>query len=373
MSIPTHGYGILTPGTTVLTPIEFSRESPKQNELLLEVLYCGVCHSDVHAIGNSWGHTSYPLVPGHEAVSIHLFLIFRINRSRSRTSDFYIQVCHVQSVGPSARTFSPGDIVGVSNMVNSCLACSACTSGWESHCESATGPTLTSGGYLVPQGDKFTTLGAWSDRLVVREEFVVKIPAGLDISKVAPLMCPGTATYGPLKRFEIKKGESLGIVGIGGPGHLAVMMAKAMGARVIAFTTSEGKRAAAEAMGADLVVLSTNKDAMKSLYRSLDYVLSTIPNAFDPSPYLATLKRRGTMTVMGLLGPYKGVFNNLSLAAWGLKLTGSMIGSVEETRETLQFFADNGLTPIVEMIKLEEINEAVERLKEGGCTISICD
>jgi uncharacterized zinc-type alcohol dehydrogenase-like protein len=250
-------------------------------------------------------------------------------------------------------------------MVNSCLSCSACTSGWENHCESATGPTLTSGGYLIQQGDNFTTLGAWSDRLVVREEFVVKIPPGLDISKVAPLMCPGTATYGPLKRFGIKKGDSVGIVGIGGPGHLAVMMAKAMGARVVAFTTSEAKKEVAEAIGADLVVLSTNKDAMNGLYRSLDYVLSTIPNAFDPSPYLATLKRRGTMTVMGLLGPYKGVLNNLSLAAWGLKLTGSMIGSVVETRETLEFFADNGLVPIVEMIKLDEINEAIGRLKKA--------
>lgn len=153
---------------------------------------------------------------------------------------------------------------------------------------------------------------------------------------------------------------------MGGPGHLAVMMAKKMGAEVFAFTTSESKIEAVKGMGADHVVLSTDKEAMKSLYRSLDYVLSTIPNAFDPSPYLATLKRRGTMTVMGLLGPYEGVMNNLSLAAWGLKLTGSMIGSVGETRETLEFFDRNGIEPEVEMIKLGEINGAIERLKRAN-------
>jgi alcohol dehydrogenase (NADP+) len=338
--IKVRGYGA-TSGDKTIKPMAIERSPPKPNELLIDVLYCGVCHSDVHIIDDAWGFTLYPLIPGHEAVG------------------------RVLSVGSSVTSFKNGDIVGVGCMIDSCLKCSACKEGWENHCEAPTGPTMTYGGYLVPDGSGFNTFGAWSDKLVVREEFVLRIPAGMDLAKAAPLMCPGVATYGPLKRFDIKKGDKIGIVGVGGPGHLAIMMAKAMGAEVTAFTTHEWKRDAAIKLGADNVVLSTDDEAMKKYSKYFHHILSTIPNAFDPMPYLALLSRRGTMTVMGLLGPYKNVVNNIALAARGLSLTGSMIGSIGDTQEVLEVCAEHKIVPIIEIIKLEEISEAIERLKKA--------
>jgi uncharacterized zinc-type alcohol dehydrogenase-like protein len=338
--VQTRGYGVFD-GDTVLKPMSFERPAPKNNELLIDVLYCGICHSDVHAIDNGWGFTIYPCVPGHEATGRVLY------------------------AGPSVEGFSVGDLVGVGCMVDSCLTCSACLEGYENHCEAPTGPTMTYGGYLFPDGSGFNTMGAWSDKLVVRQEFVVKIPVEMDAALAAPLMCPGVDTYGPLKRFNIQKGDKIGIVGVGGPGHMAVMMAKAMGAEVTAFTTHPWKVELIRKLGADNVVLSTNPDQMKKCEKSLQHILSTIPNAFDPTPYLALLKRRGTMTVMGLLGTYKNTMNNFALAARGLSLTGSMIGSMGETREVLDFCVKHKIAPAIEIIKLEEVNTAIERLKKA--------
>jgi uncharacterized zinc-type alcohol dehydrogenase-like protein len=338
--VPTRGYGAES-GDKIVKPMSFKREPPKANELIIDVLYCGVCHSDVHCLDNAWGFTVYPCVPGHEAVGRVLF------------------------AGADVKQLAIGDLVGVGCMVDSCLSCSACLDGYENHCEAPTGPTMTYGGYLLADGSGFNTFGAWADKLVVREEFVLKIPEGMDGAAAAPLMCPGVATYGPLKRFNIQHGDRIGIVGFGGPGHLAVMVAKAMGAEVTVFTTHEWKSEAARKLGADNVVLSTDEAVMKQYGKYFGHILSTIPNAFDPSPYLALLQRRGTMTVMGLLGPYKDVINNFSLASRGLSITGSMIGSIGETREVLEFFADHKLAPIVEMIKLDEVNNAIERLKKA--------
>jgi uncharacterized zinc-type alcohol dehydrogenase-like protein len=334
------GYGAVR-GDTTLRPMKFERPSPRGNEILIDVLYCGVCHSDVHCIENAWGFTLYPCVPGHEAVGRVILL------------------------GDSVKSYSVGDLVGVGCMVDSCLACTACLDGYENHCEAKTGPTMTYGGYLFSDGSGFNTIGAWTDKLVVREEFVVKIPDGMDGATAAPLLCPGVATYGPLKRFNIQKGDRIGIVGLGGPGHLAVMVAKAMGAEVTVFTTRERKFTAARNLGADNVVLSTDSTAMEKYRAYFLHILSTIPNAFDPTPYLALLQRRGTMTIMGLLGPYKETMNNFSLAARGLSMTGSMIGSICETREVLEFFSKHKLVPLIEKIKLEEINVAIARLKKA--------
>ncbi len=341
--IATTGYGThgKTAGNNTLQRMTFERDAPKSNELLVDVLYCGVCHSDVHLLDDSWKATLYPCVPGHEMVG------------------------RVAYVGKEVTKFKVGDTVGVGCMIDSCRTCPACIEGEENHCEGPHGPTLTYNGYLFPNGSRYNTFGGYSNNIVVREEFVLRIPEGMDPAKAAPLLCPGTDTYGPLKRFDIQPGDRIGVVGIGGPGHLAVMMAAAMGAEVTAFTTHESKRAAAMQMGATNVVLSTDEAAMKVYAKYFKHILITIPNTYDVAPYLSLLRRKGSVTAMGMLGPYSEVLNNLSLAAQGLSLTGSMIGSIAESQEVLDFCAEHAIAPWIEVIRIQDINEAIERLKKA--------
>ena len=337
------GYGTTgtTPGDHTLHQMEFERNAPKSNELLIEILYCGVCHSDAHLLDDSWGLTLYPCIPGHEIVG------------------------RVTHAGEDVTKFKVGDIVGVGNMIDSDRTCSACLEGEENHCEGPHGPTMTQGGYLYQDGSHYNTFGGYSNNIVVREEFVLRIPTGMDLASTAPLLCSGTDTYGPLKRFNIKPGDRIGIVGIGGPGHIAVMLAKAMGAEVTAITTHEAKREAALQMGAKNVILSTDESEMKKYARYFDHILATIPNSYDVTPYFSLLRRKGSLTAMGILGPYSRVLNNFSLAAQGLSLTGSMIGSVAETQEVLDFCAERGIRPQVEVIRIQDVNEAIERLKRA--------
>jgi uncharacterized zinc-type alcohol dehydrogenase-like protein len=337
------GYGNAgtIPSDHTLQRMEFKRDAPKSNELLIEVLYCGVCHSDVHLLDNSWGLTLFPCIPGHEIVG------------------------RVTYAGEDVTKFKVGDIVGVGNMIDSDRTCSACLEGQENHCEGPHGPTMTQGGYLFQNGSHYNTFGGYSNNIVVREEFVLRIPKGMDLASTAPILCSGTDTYGPLKRFNIKPGDKIGIVGIGGPGHIAVMLANAMGAEVTAITTHEAKREAALQMGATNVIVSTDESAMKKYARYFDHILATIPNSYDVTPYFSLLRRRGSLTAMGILGPYSKALNNFSLAALGLSLVGSMIGSVAETQEVLDFCAEHGISPQVEVIKIQDVNDAMERLKKA--------
>ena len=340
--ITTTGYGTDgTAGDKTLHRIKFQRNRPKSNELLIDILYCGVCHSDVHILDNSWGLTLYPCIPGHEIVG------------------------RVTYAGEDVTKFKVGDIVGVGNMVDSDLTCSACLEGEENHCEGPHGPTLTQNGYLYSNGSHYNTFGGYSNNIVVREEFVLRIPKGMDLARTAPLLCAGTDTYGPLKRFNIKPGDRIGIVGIGGPGHIAVMLASAMGAEVTAITTHESKREAALQMGAKNVILSSDESAMKKYARYFDHILATIPDSYDVTPYFSLLRRKGSLTAMAILGPYSSILNNFALAGQGLSLTGSMIGSVAETQEVLDFCAEHGIQPWIELIKIQDVNTAVERLKKA--------
>ena len=340
--ITAKGYGAsgsLISGET-LKLMQFDRDAPKDNEVLIEVLYCGVCHSDVHQVENDWKNTIYPCVPGHEVVG---------------------KITHA---GSAVTKFKVGDTVGVGCMIDSCQSCSACQEGEEQFCERPQGPTMTYNGYFMADGSGYNTFGGYSNNLVVREEFLLLIPETLDVSKVAPILCAGVTTYSPLKHWGIKAGDKVGIVGIGGLGHMGVMLAKAMGAEVTAITTHEEKREAALTLGADKVLVSTDADEMKAFEKYFNYVLVTIPDPFDITPYISLIRRRGSLVTVGLLAPYKEPLNNMEIASQARSVGGSIIGGIAETQEVLDFCAQHGILPLVEMINIQDINEAFEKIKD---------
>jgi uncharacterized zinc-type alcohol dehydrogenase-like protein len=340
--IATKGYGAsgdLIGGET-LKPMDFERDAPKDNEVLIDVLYCGVCHSDVHQVENDWKNTIYPCVPGHEVVG-------RVTYAGSAVSKFKI-----------------GDIVGVGCMIDSCKSCSACHEGEEQFCESPHGATMTYNGYFVADGSGFNTFGGYSNNLVVREDFVLRIPEGMDISKAAPILCAGVTTYSPFNHWGVKAGDKVAVVGIGGLGHMAVMIAKAMGAEVTAITTKEEKCMLAKELGADHVIVSENEDEMKQYEKYFKFILVTIPDPFDITPYISLIHRRGNLVTVGLLAPYKEPLNNMEMASQARSVGGSLIGGIAETQEVLDFCAKHNILPEVEMINIEDINEAYEKVKD---------
>lgn len=323
-----------------LKPMEVERTEPKEDEVLIEVLYCGVCHSDVHQVANDWKNTVYPCVPGHEIIG------------------------KITETGAAVTKFKEGDIVGVGCFIDSCRHCQPCLDGEEQFCQGPVGMTMTYNGYWKPDGSDFNTFGGFSSHIVANENYVLSIPKSLDISKAPPILCAGITTYSPLKHFGVKAGHKVGIVGIGGLGHMGVMLAKAMGATVFAITTNEEKREAALALGADQVIISENSDEMKANEISLDFILVTIPEAFDVNPYVTLLRPRGSLVTVGLLGPYKAPTNNMEVAKLDRSIGGSVIGGIAETQEVLDFCAANNILPHVEMINIEEINEAFEKVKK---------
>jgi uncharacterized zinc-type alcohol dehydrogenase-like protein len=327
-------------GAKTLQPMDIQRNPPGPDEILIEVLYCGVCHSDIHQVENDWKNTLYPCVPGHEIIG------------------------KVAEVGNGVSRYSAGDIVGVGCMIDSCRQCRPCQEGEEQFCQGPHGPTLTYNGYWTPDETKFNTFGGFSTHIVAKEAFVVRIPGNLAISAAAPILCAGVTTYSPLNHWGVKKGDKVGVIGIGGLGHMAVMIAKAMGAHVTAVTTKEEKRTAALALGADQVIISSSDGEMKAHAISLDFVLCTIPDGFDVNPYISLLKPRATLVTVGLLGPYKAPTNNMEVARLARSVGGSLIGGVAETQEVLDFCAKHGILPHVEMIKMQDINEAFEKVKD---------
>ena len=323
-----------------LKPMEIERSLPKDDEVMIEVLYCGVCHSDIHQINNDWKNTIYPCVPGHEIVG------------------------KITLVGRNVREFNIGDTVGIGCMINSCKKCKQCTNGDEQFCLGPVGMTMTYNGYWKPDGTDFNTYGGFSSHIVANQKFVINIPNSLDISAVAPILCAGVTTYSPLKQRGIKKGDKVGIIGIGGLGHMAIMIAKAMGAIVVAITTNEEKRDAALALGADEVLFSEDEEAMKRQEISFDFLLCTIPKSFDVNPYVCLLAPRGSLVTVGLLGPYEKPTNNMEVAKYSRSIGASIIGSVAETKEVLQFCAMHNILPHVQMINIKEINEAFDKIKD---------
>ncbi len=291
-------------GGKSLEPMEILRHEPKANELLVEILYCGVCHSDAHQVANDWKNTIYPCVPGHE-------IIGKVIRK-----------------GAAVTRFSQGETVGIGCMVDSCGQCAECNGGEEQYCTGPVSWTATYNGYMKPDGSGYNTFGGYSTHIVVQESFALRIPEGLDIKAAAPILCAGVTTYSPLKRWEVKSGDKVGVVGIGGLGHMGVMLAKAMGASVTAITQHEEKREAALALGADSVLISKDEKAMEAAELSFDYLLVTVPDAFDVNPYICLLKTHGELVTVGLIGPYKGATNNMEVAMHNRSIGGSLIGSL---------------------------------------------
>lgn len=324
-----------------LGPLEFERREPGPNEVAIEVLFCGVCHSDLHQVKNDWGNTIYPCVPGHEIVG------------------------RVTSVGAQVSGFAPGDTVGVGCLVDSCRQCDSCQEGLEQYCEGPVGPTATYNGPMNPDGSGANTYGGYSTRLVVDEHFVLRVPSNLDLQAVPPLLCAGITTYSPLRHWKVSAGQKVGVVGMGGLGHMAVKLATAMGAHVTVFSTDAEKEADARRFGAQDFVLSTDQKAMQARQLSLDFVLSTIPVAHDINPYVMLLKRDSTLALIGALGPFTKPTDNSEVAFHRRSVAGSLIGGIAETQEVLDFCGQHNITAEIELIPMQDINSAFKKMDKG--------
>jgi len=337
--IKSKGYGVKNSTFSTLKPIDFERTEPKEDEVLIDILYCGVCHSDLHQVKNDWGNSVYPCIPGHEIIG------------------------RVIQTGSSVTKHKQGDIVGVGCMIDSCGHCHSCTEGLEQYCEGPKSWTATYNGPMKPDGSN--TYGGYSNNLVVKESFVLRIPQSLDISKAAPILCAGITTYSPMKHWKVKQGDKVGVVGLGGLGHMAVKLAKAMGAEVTVITSSKEKKEAATQLGADHVLFEEEEETMSKAELSLDFTLVTIPDPFDINPYINLLKRDGNLVTVGLLGPYKKPTINMNVAMHRRNISGSLIGGIQETQEVLDFCAEHQILPDVEFIPIQKINDAFEKMQEG--------
>ena len=332
--LPSRGYAAQA-ADSALAPFAFERREPGPTDVQIDILYCGVCHSDLHTARSEWGGTRYPCVPGHEIVG-------RVARAGARVS-----------------RFKAGDNVGVGCMVDSCRTCSSCAEGLEQYCEKG-----FTGTYNGPeQGTGGNTYGGYSNRIVVDEKFVLKIRHPEEkLAAVAPLLCAGITTWSPLKQWKAGPGRVVGVVGLGGLGHMGVKLARALGARVVLFTTSRGKAADALRLGAHEVVLSTDDKAMAAWRNRFDLILNTVAAPHDLDPFLGMLKRDGTLVLVGAPAsphPSPGVFN---LILKRRRLAGSLIGGIAETQEMLDFCAEHGIVSDIETIPIASINEAYERM-----------
>ena len=320
-----------------LEPMDISRREPGPHDVQIAIAYCGVCHSDVHQARAEWAGTLFPCVPGHEIVG------------------------RVVAVGSDVTGYKEGDLVGVGCIVDSCKHCEDCEEGLENYCDhmvgTYNGPTADAPGH---------TLGGYSQQIVVHERYVLRIKHPEDqLAAVAPLLCAGITTYSPLRHWQAGPGKKVGLVGIGGLGHMGIKIAHAMGAHVVAFTTSESKREAAKALGADEVVVSRNPEEMQAHTKSFDFILNTVAAPHNLDAFTALLKRDGTMTLVGAPAtphPSPEVF---SLIMKRRSIAGSMIGGIPETQEMLDFCAEHGIVADIEMIRADEINEAWERMIKG--------
>lgn len=315
-----------------LKPWSFDRRSPGPTDVVIEIDYCGVCHSDIHTARSEWGPTLYPCVPGHEIVG------------------------HVKEVGKKVKKLKVGDIVGVGCFVDSCGKCGNCKAHEEQFCEKHTVFTYNA----TEMDGKTPTFGGYSSHITVKENYVLKIKKGQPLEKIAPLLCAGITTYSPLKRYGTKKGKKVGVVGLGGLGHMAIKIAKAMGAEVTVFSTSPSKEADAKRLGAKNFVISTAAENFAPLAGKLDLIVDTVSAQHDFTPYLGTLKIDGTMVLVGA-APEPNMVAAFSLIFGRKKLAGSLIGGIKETQEMLDFCARKKVFADVEVIPAADINEAFER------------
>jgi uncharacterized zinc-type alcohol dehydrogenase-like protein len=322
-------------GDKPLEAMDIPRREPGTNDVQIDIAFCGVCHSDLHTVRSEWAGTRYPCVPGHEIVG------------------------RVSAVGSNVTGFTSGDVVGVGCMVGSCKHCGACDEGLEQYCENGfigtyNGRTKDAPGH---------TLGGYSQRIVVDEQFVLKIRHPVEqLAAVAPLLCAGITTYSPLRHWKVGPGQKVGIVGIGGLGHMGIKLAHAMGAHTVAFTTSESKRADALKLGADEVVISKNSTEMKAHAGSFDFILDTVAASHDLDAFTRLLKRDGALCLVGVPEHPHPTPNIAPLIFGRRTIGGSLIGGIAETQEMLDFCAEHGIVSDIEMIAAREINEAYERM-----------
>jgi uncharacterized zinc-type alcohol dehydrogenase-like protein len=325
--------------TSGLAPFTIRRRAVRPQDVQIEILYCGVCHSDLHQVRDEWHETmatTYPCVPGHEIVG------------------------RVVKTGSAVTKFKEGDLAAVGCMVNSCRACASCAAGEEQYCES--GLTLTYNSADKNLGG--VTYGGYSQSIVVDEAFVLRMPQGLDPSGAAPLLCAGITTYSPMRHWNVRKGQKVGVVGLGGLGHMAIKFGKAFGAHVVLLTTSPNKATDARRLGADEVVVSKNEAEMGKHKESFDFILDTASAPHDLNAYLQLVKRDGTLALVG--APEKPApLKAFNLLFRRRQLAGSIIGGIRETQEMLDFCGERNITSDIELIPIQQINQAYERLLRG--------
>lgn len=328
-------YGTEAPDAA-LKQMEINRRAVTEKDVAIDILYCGVCHSDLHTARNEWGGTQYPNVPGHEIVG------------------------RVTQVGTGVTKFKVGDLVGVGCMVDSCRTCESCKEGLEQYCENGNIGTYNSPDVHLNQ----QTFGGYSEAVVVDEDFVLRVPENLDLAAAAPLLCAGITTFSPLRHANVGPGQRVGIVGIGGLGHMAVKIAKAMGAEVVVITTSLSKVEDAKRLGADDVILSTDKEQMKANAHTLHFILDCVSAQHDINAYINLLKRDGRLTLVGA-PEHPLPVSAFSLILNRISFSGSLIGGITQTQEMLDFCGKHNITSDIEMIQMQDINQAYERLLKG--------
>ncbi len=317
-----------------LKEMSIERREVTAKDIEIEILYCGVCHSDLHTARNDWGGSVYPVVPGHEIVG------------------------RVTKVGNEVTKLKVGDLAGVGCLVDSCRECDSCDHDLEQYC--LNGFTGTYNGHDKHLGGH--TFGGYSQKVVVDEHFVLKIPTNLNLAAVAPLLCAGITTWSPLRHWKVGKGSKVAVVGLGGLGHMAIKLAKGLGADVTLFSRSEGKVKDGKELGADNVVISTDAEQMKSVLGKFDLIIDTVPYAHDVNPYVATLAISGTLVLVGYLGNLDPMLNTVPMIMGRRAVAASVIGGIAETQEMLDFCGEHNIVSEIEIINMQDINTAYERM-----------
>lgn len=317
-----------------LNGMTIDRRNVTAKDIEIEILYCGVCHSDLHTARNDWGGTMYPAIPGHEIVG------------------------RVTKIGSEVTKLKVGDIAGVGCLVDSCQTCESCKKDLEQYCTN--GWVGTYNGADKHLGGH--TFGGYSEKIVVNENFILKVPSNLDLAAVAPLLCAGITTWSPLRHWKVTKGSKVAVVGLGGLGHMAIKLAKGLGAEVTLFSRTPDKEKDAFELGADAVIISTDENHMQSVSGKFDLIIDTVPYVHDVNPYVATLNISGTLVLVGYLGGLEPILNTVPMILGRKSIAGSLIGGIAETQEMLDFCSEHNIVSEIEIIKMQDINEAYERM-----------
>lgn len=336
MSKTIAGYAAHSPSSE-LVPFSFERRELRADDVEIDILYCGVCHSDIHHAHNDWGTSKYPVVPGHEIIG------------------------KVKAIGSDVTKFNVGDYVGVGCLVDSCRTCHSCELDQEQYCES--GATLTYDDY--DRHDGKLLFGGYSERIISSERFVLKVSESLDLKGAAPLLCAGITTWAPLRQWNVGANSKVAIVGLGGLGHMGIKLAKALGAEVSLFTRNNKKVEDAKALGVDHVIISSSDEEMAVAANQFDLIIDTVPYVHDLNAYIPTLAMDGVYVLVGYLGPIEPALNSVPLVRGRRVVTGSLIGGLKQTQELLDFCAEHNVVSDVEVIAMDDINQAYERLMRG--------